>query len=106
MMFNSMNYFCRLCRDLAVEATEYVFYAFLPRGDDVKCVVCRHYLDEGGDCVANRRVGVVKRRYVGSYRRATVTRMLVDKRHRVASASEIAAATFGGEGTSSSAHTD
>ena len=55
---------------------------FLPRGDVVRCVVYRSYLGKCNNSVVGGGVGVVKRRQVGGYRGASVTRELRDDLHR------------------------
>ncbi len=94
------------CIELVVDATTYVFYVFLPRGDAVICVVCCSYLGECKYGVVGCGVGVVKRRQVGGYRGASVTRELRGDFNRVASASGTSSVSFVCKGSSSAVHAD
>jgi hypothetical protein len=91
------------CFALAVEATADVFYMLLPHGDVVRCVMYRSYLGKCNNSGIVGGVGVVKRRRVGSYRGASVTRKLRDDLHRVAPASGTSSASSKFEGTSPAA---
>ena len=87
--------------ELVVEATANVFYVFLPHGDAMRCVVRSSYMGKCKYSVVDCGVGVVKRRHVGGYRGASVTRELRGDFDRVASAFRASSASSVFKGSSS-----
>ncbi len=84
----------------------FLFYVFLTHGDVVRCVVRCSYMGEYKYGIVGCGVGVVKRRHVGGYRGASVTRELRVDFNRVASASRASLASSVCKGSSSVAHAD